>query len=434
MSFLYNTAFFVVALISLPSFVGRLRQADSARRLWRERLGVLDNSVRERLIGKKILWVHAVSVGEVMAVENFVKKMLEMFPGYHLVLTTVTPTGQKIASRLAGDRLTALYFPFDFSFSVRSFLQALQPECVVLAETEIWPNLLTEAARQRVPVGIVNARLSPRSASRYGRFRGLFRPLFASLSFVLAQTQEDADRFRQLGTSEDRVFVSGNMKYDNVSLDVDAAAIGPGLRQRFGIGGAERIVVAGSTHPGEEEILAATLQELRETGMPVRMVIAPRHIERVPALLRKLRQGGLKTAAMSGAPVPGWDILLVDQLGVLKELYAMADLVFMGGSLIPKGGQNPIEPAAFRRAVVHGPHVFNFQKVYQVLDREGGAIAVQDAKGFVFVVSRLLAHPSELEILGRNAYEAVGSLRGATNRTVEWLARFLNPELQLVKG
>jgi len=229
--------------------------------------------------------------------------------------------------------------------------------------------------------------------------------------------------------------VAGNMKYDNVNLQLEAAPLAERWRRQLGVGPQERVVLAGSTHPGEETLLAGAVSRMREKGIPARLVIAPRHVERCPKILKAFEKQDFQTVRFSRLPEGGsWEVMLVDQLGILKELYAMANVVFMGGSLVPRGGQNPIEPAAFRRAVVHGPHVFNFQKVYQILDQEGGAVPVRDADELIFTLARLLAHPSELSALGSNAYEAVCSLRGATARTVEWLARFLDPELQLVKG
>ncbi|HTL48232.1 MAG TPA: 3-deoxy-D-manno-octulosonic acid transferase [Verrucomicrobiae bacterium] len=438
MLFLYNLAYFVMSLFYLPSFAVRLRQADNAPQLVKQRFGILEPAWKERLIGKKIIWVHAVSVGEVLAVENFLRRLLVSFPGIHVVLSTVTPTGQKMAQKIKDERISAVYFPFDFSFAVRSFFRELEPECVILAETEMWPNLLAEAGRFRVPVGIVNARLSPRSAKNYGRFSWIFRPLFGALAFVMAQTDADAERFQQLGTAPERIRVMGNMKYDNVELGKDRASLSRRFRAQWGIPETSRVLVAGSTHPGEEKILGQVLSSLREKGSDyadVKMIVAPRHIERSHALAKELTAMGLRTAlATEYKEGAEFEVLLVDQLGVLKDLYAMADVVFMGGSLIPKGGQNPIEPAAFERALTHGPYVFNFERVYRVLGDEGGAVMVRDEDDLLFALERLLSHPAELVSLGKNACQTVRSLRGATDRSLEWLVQLLAPEPQLVKG
>lgn len=437
MTLVYDLAYLVLALISLPSFVRRLSQARCGRELLRQRSGILPPSFKDALIGKKIIWLHAVSVGEVMAVSNFIKNLLRECPGYHLVLTTVTPTGQQVAQKFEGPQVSVCYFPFDFSFAVRSFFRDLQPECLLLAETEIWPNLIMEASRSRVPVGILNARLSSRSARRYSRFQRLFQPLFSRLDFVLAQTVEDAERFAACGTPRERVEVLGNMKYDNVVLEGAGAGISRSFRQKWGLGPDDRIWVAGSTHKGEEKILARVFVKIREKHPDLKLVIAPRHIERSAEVAAAFEKCGVEAGRVSllSNGKKSFPVLILDQLGVLKDVYAMADAVFVGGSLIPKrGGQNPIEPAVFRKAIVHGPYVFNFERVYQVLDDEGGAMLAKDESELALALERILGSPAETERLGQRAYQAVVSLRGATEKHVRWLADFLASETELVKG
>lgn len=436
MTFLYNAAFFFMALGFLPSFLARTRQAESGRELLRQRLGILPSSLKETLIGKRVIWIHAVSVGEVMAVENFVRRLLRDCPGYHLVLTTVTPTGQKIAKKLEDSRVSVCYFPFDFSFSVKSFFRDLQPECLLLMETEIWPNLITEASKAHVPIGILNARLSKRSVKSYKRFRGIFQPLFSRLDFVLAQTDDDALRFSEAGTPAENVHVLGNMKYDNVPLEAQPEALNKTLREKWGLDEKMPVWVAGSTHPGELMILGRVFLKLREHQPALKLILAPRHVERSREAASKLLDLGLKTVmATEKKEGVDFDVLILDQLGVLKEIYALADAVFVGGSMIPKrGGQNPIEPAAFRKAIVHGPHVFNFERVYQILNEEGGAVLARDESELAFALERILGSPAEKERLGRNAYDAIVSLRGSTERHVRWLSDFLASETELVKG
>lgn len=437
MTLLYDAAYFVLAVISLPAFIKRLSQAECAKELLKQRAGVLPANLKETLLGKKVIWLHAVSVGEVMAVEHFIRNLLRECPGYHIVLTTVTPTGQKIAKKIEGARVSVCYFPFDFSFAVRSFMRDLQPECLLLAETEIWPNLITEAARSRVPVGILNARLSQRSVRRYNRFRGLFHPLFSRLDFVLAQTQEDAERFESAGVPQAQIEVLGNMKYDNVSLEGARGDLNQELRAKWGLSEKDRVWVAGSTHAGEEKILARVFLKILQKYPDLKLVLAPRHVERSRDVAGLLNKMGLETAFTSGPRVENdsFKVLILDQLGVLKEVYAMADAVFVGGSMVPKrGGQNPIEPAVFRKAIVHGPHVFNFERVYQILDEEGGAMLAMDESELALALERILGSPAENERLGKNAYQAVVSLRGATEKHVRWLADFLASETELVKG
>ncbi len=431
MTFLYNTAFLFFGAAYLPVFLMKALRADSPKDLFCQRLGFFYRAWQEKFLGKKIIWIHAVSVGEVLACAKFLEECQRRFPGYHFVLTTVTPTGQKVAKKFEGRGITVCYFPFDLTFCVRSFFKTLGPECLLLVETEIWPNLLMEAKRAHVPVVIVNARLSPRAFSRYRRALFFLKKLFLQLDFVLAQTPEDAARFAALGVPSERLAVLGNMKFDNVSLeDTDPALLGQSLRREWGFHGEDLIWVAGSTHPGEEKIIVETYLDLRAQYPALKLVLAPRHIERSKALSRWLKREGLHVlSATTGLSISRergpFDVLLVDCLGLLKNLYALADVVFVGGSFVKRGGQNPIEPAGFRRAMMHGPNVFNFQYIYSRLNAEGAAICVRDKSQLDFAVRRLLNNPSERIELGDHAFQTVKALQGATRRYLGWLAGFL---------
>ncbi len=427
MSLIYNLAFFIFGLFYLPVFLLKIRQAEDRNALIRERLGLFTHALRERFLGSKILWIHAVSVGEVIAVQKLIGRLLECCPDYHLVLTTVTPTGQKIAKQMESDRLIACYVPFDFSFTVRNFFKVVGPECLLLVETEIWPNLLAQASKSRVPVGILNARLSAKSVKRYKKFLPFFRPLFDRLDFVFAQSREDALRFESLGIVASRIQVLGNMKFDNVpETDVTEKTLGE-IRKSFGFSEQDRILIAGSTHESEEESVARVFLSLSERFPELKCLIAPRHIERAKLIRARLRKLGLKVCLASELRTENvaFQVLLLDRMGILKQLYALSDVVFMGGSFIRHGGQNPIEPAYFKRAILHGPFVFNFETIYQMLDQEGGALLVRDEEQLCFALGRLLDDPKERMLLGENAFQAVSSLRGATGRHLEECLKFL---------
>jgi 3-deoxy-D-manno-octulosonic-acid transferase len=432
MSFLYNLAFLLFGIAYLPIFLVKIRQAESRRTLLAERLGCFPRGWEEKFLGKKILWLHAVSVGEVMAVQKFVERFLELFPEYHVVVTTVTPTGQKIAKKMEGEKISVCYFPFDLTGIVRKFLRRLKPECILLVETEIWPNLLIEAKRAGVPVGVVNGRLSARSVRRYDKFRFFFKPLFRRLDFVFVQGPEDARRFARLGVDSVRIHVLGNMKFDNVSLASQEGASVLDQRQQWGFEPEDWVWMAGSTHAGEEEILVNVFLDLLETYPSLKLFLAPRHVERCPELADWLKKRGFRVrVATDPEPEQNFQVLLLDQLGVLKHNYGLADVVFMGGSLEPSGGQNPIEPAHFKRAIIHGPYVFNFENIYRALDREGGALLVRDEAQLKFALKRLFEHAQERHQLGENAFESVSRLQGATDRHIEWLSKFLHSHDQL---
>ncbi len=453
-TFLYNLAFMGFGIFYLPIFLTKLRQAEDPDALWRERRGIFPKEWTEKFAGKKVVWLHAVSVGEVMAIEKFIHEWLASAPEYELLLTTVTPTGQRIAKKFASERVHVCYFPFDLTPVVKRFLDLFKPVCLLLVETEIWPNLLTEAKRRNIPVGVINARLSERSFKRYKIFPWLFKPLWEKLDFVLAQSEEDAVRFRGLGIAGESVRDMGNMKFDQAEWSAESAVDGAELRQAWGYTSEDLVWIAGSTHPGEEEMLMVVFKALRERFPKLKLILAPRHIERSGGLLKQLEKYGFSVASSSipilhqkkegsiglvpttvqgnkievgarGKEGSGPAVLVLDQLGVLKNLYGIADLVFMGGSLIPHGGQNPIEPARFSKAILHGVHVFNFHKIYHQFDHDGGALRISAPDELSSAAAELLANEGKRHEMGQKAFQIVNRLRGASKRQAGWILTFL---------
>lgn len=427
MTILYNIFFIVFGVLYLPFFLARLRQAESPRKLIGDRCGFLSPSLIQSAAAKKLIWIHAVSVGEVMAASVFIKKLKERFPSHICLVSTVTPTGQKLAKSLCGpDRV--FYFPFDLSFIVRRVLAKLNPEIIILIETEIWPNLIREASKRGIPVGIINGRLSPRSFRQYEHFRFLITPLLNKISFILAQTEEDRERYIRLGYDFGSIRITGNMKFD-VSAGRDLSFSPDSLKKNLGFPDAVPIFIAGSTHPGEEKIVLDVFGRLRLLFPDLKLVIAPRHIERSWDLKRMAEERSLKVR--SAKPLEGdvsgdkFDVFLLNTLGELKQLYSIADLVFMGGSLIRHGGQNPIEPASFRRPVIFGPHVFNFEAVYNRLASANAAKRAADPDSFYEIARQILSSPENARIMGEKAFSVVQSLRGATERNLDIIAQFL---------
>jgi len=424
-SFIYNLAFVVFGIFYGPVFLMKLRQAEDPGALWRERRGIFPKDWTGKFSGKKIVWLHAVSVGEVMAVEKFIQEWLASAPDYELLLTTVTPTGQRIAKKFAGERVHVCYFPFDLTPVVRRFLDLFKPVCLLLVETEIWPNILTEAKRRNIPMGVINARLSERSFKRYRIFPWLFNPLWGKLDFVLAQSEEDAVRFRKLGIAEESVRDMGNMKFDQAEWSAENGVDTAGLRQAWGYSSEDLVWIAGSTHPGEEEALMVAFKALRERFPKLKLILAPRHIERSEGLLKQLEKYGFSLALSRKKEGLEPAVQILDQLGVLKNLYGIADLVFMGGSLIPHGGQNPIEPARFSKAILHGSHVFNFHKIYHQLDHDGGALRISAPDELSSAAAELLANEGRRHEMGQRAFQIVNRLRGASKRQAGWILTFL---------
>ncbi len=413
---LYDVGFLMFAIFSLPHFLVRLRQAEDGKRLIRERFGFYSSDTAP-VDSHRPIWIHCVSVGEALAAERLIQILLERKPEHPLVVTTVTPTGQRMVKKWEGSRLKVLYFPFDIHFAVRRFFDRIQPSALLLVETEIWPNVISEAVRRKIPVGIVNGRLSERSFRSFRRFKPLFGPLLGRIDFFLVQTEADRNRLLALGVDPEKVTVTGNMKLDAFKINGQWKNDRENLRQHWGFLASELILIGGSTHEGEEEILLRVLRRLRTEKFPVRLVLAPRHVERSEKIFAEVLEYGFKPVlASSPAADRLFDVLILDQLGELRRLYAAADAVFMGGSLIRHGGQNPVEPAVYRRPIVHGPWVFNFEEIYRRLDEEGGSTQVKSEDELAFVLKRILGSDREREQLGTQAHEILRRLQGATER------------------
>ncbi len=360
------------------------------------------------------LWVHAVSVGEVQAAAALVRALRERHPGLPIVLTTVTPTGAERARAQFGADVHVRYVPYDLPGSVRRFFDRMRPRAAIIVETELWPNLYHECGRRGVPLVLASARISPRSVGRYRRLAGLFRETLSHGIVIAAQSEGDAERFRSIGANPRRTHVTGNIKFD-FSLPADVLARGAALRARHAAG--RSVWVAGSTHAGEEEIVLAVHEALSGAPRPL-LVLVPRHPGRfddVAALLD--RRGVPYVRRSSGAECTAQtEVLLVDTLGELLQFYAAADLAFVGGSLVPIGGHNLLEPAALGVASLTGPHNFNAQEIADLLIESGAVQVVADEAALRAAVERLLADPAERARRGITGRETVERNRGALAR------------------
>lgn len=421
----FNAAYFAFSLSYFPVFQKKIKQAENDRELIRQRLGKLPD-LSAKIAGRKVIWVHAVSVGEVMAIRKFLADFQSQRSDLYFILTTVTPTGQRIAKEMESKSLSALYFPFDFSFTCKRFFQTLQPALLLLVETEIWPNLLMQAGHFQVPVMILNGRLSAKSKKRYRQFRFLLDPVLRNLDFILAQDSTDAQRFLELGIPSNRVAAAGNMKFDNVFLQEPDPAEIIKLKNQWGFKAGELILIAGSTHPQEEEKVLAAFVILKQKFPSLKLLLAPRHIERSQEIVKLISSMGLHPClATARSEQTVLDVLILNQLGVLKTLYQIADAVYMGGSLIPRGGQNPIEPASFKKPVIHGPHVFNFEKIYNDLDQKGGGLLVRNEEELARTAAILLSDDVRRLRGGQNAFALLRDYQGATERHLQQVLSFL---------
>lgn len=380
------------------------------------------------------LWLHAVSVGEVNAAAGILQEFMRANPRWEVRISTTTATGRAVAERHFGAE-GVFYYPLDFSWMVRRAFDKIRPTMIVLMELEIWPNFLAEAQRRKVPVAVANARITERSEKRLGLVPSVARFMAGAVQYWFAQTQVYADRLVRIGVPPERIDVTGSVKYDSVPEEVDER-VGRYYRRLFGCGaapfaqGGDVVVVAGSIHPGEEIAVLEAWSRLRPPeGRKCRLVMAPRHPERLPAMARAAAAYG-RVKRRSELPEPiseleedraECDIVMVDVMGELSGIYNAADLVFVGGSLIPHGGQNFMEPCGLGKPTAVGPHVRNFIEPAELLTAEGCLRTVAGAEELGAWMQSVLDEPARAEESGRQARETLWRQRGATKRVVERL-------------
>jgi 3-deoxy-D-manno-octulosonic-acid transferase len=432
--FFYNFALFVGLVAGAPWWLWRMATTHKYREGLLERLG----SVPRRLVSssapageRPLIWLHAVSVGEVLAVTRLVRTLESALPGALIVVSTTTRTGQALArERFESNRV--FYCPLDLPWAVGAYLNALRPSLLILVETEFWPNLLDGCFRRGIPVAVVNARISNRSWPRYQRLRRLWRPLLSRLSRVLAQSQTDADRLLALGCKPDRVSVAGNLKFD-----VRAVQEAEATRELKSMSVGLRIVVAGSTLEGEESALIEAWPRLLAADSQLALVLAPRHPERFSAVAALLGKSGLpwckrsdwapESSAAQRAPRtlrPG-EIVLLDTIGELASVYSLASVAFVGGSLVPAGGHNPLEPAQFAVPIVMGPHYANFAAITDGL-RSDDALRIAAKDELAATLIELLRDRTDAESMGARAKEVFDRQAGATDRCVAAIRELLD--------
>jgi 3-deoxy-D-manno-octulosonic-acid transferase len=420
---LYTCGLFLVLLLGLPYWL--LRMATQGK--YREGLGERLGSVPDRLRAsdpRRTIWVHAVSVGEVLAASRLVKELSTRLPQYRVLLSTTTRTGQRLAKERAGAS-HAFYFPLDLPWIVKRYLRVLDPVLVVLVENELWPNLLTACRRAEIPVALVNGRISDRSLPRYLRLRRLWKGILAGISILLAQSEEDVKRLKAIGAPPGRVWFTGNLKYDVRSAE--PASITTVLRERLAPG--TRVLVCGSTLEGEEEILLDAFHQLLKTIPDCVMILAPRHPERfgrVAGLLNNRRESYVRRSNWIKKPAkikPG-TVVLLDSIGELASIYALASVAFVGGSLVPAGGHNPLEPAQFAVPVVMGTHYANFRAVIDTLV-EAEALKLATTENLLPMLENLLTDHDAASAQGVRALEVFHRQAGATGRTITALLSLL---------
>jgi 3-deoxy-D-manno-octulosonic-acid transferase len=431
--FFYNLALLAALVVGAPWWLFRIAATQKYREGLRERLGLIRPELIRLSRERPTIWVHAVSVGEVLAVSRLVKTLDAALPGYLIVVSTTTRTGQALAcDRFGTNRV--FYCPLDLPWAVRAYLNAIKPRLLVLAETEFWPNLLSGCFRRKIPVVVVNARVSDRSWPRYRRLRWLWRPFLSRLSRVLAQSPTDADRLMAIGCLPQRVSVAGNLKFDvRIAEEAEVTQLLKALASGL------RLIVAGSTLDGEEAALLEAWPRLLEADPQLAMVLAPRHPERFAALAALLESSGITWMRRSEwraqsertiPPLKPGTIVLLDTIGELASVYSLASVAFVGGSLIPAGGHNPLEPAQFGVPIVMGPHYANFRAITEdLLAHQAVRIATMEELAAVLI--ELLQDRSAAQAMGSRARQVFSSQAGATGRCVEALKDLLAAQAEM---
>ena len=432
MHLLYSAALAALLLLSLPYWLVQGARKRKYRAGLGERLGRVPARVRPA-DGPGSVWVHAVSVGEVLAVSGLIAELRRRWPERRVFLSTTTATGQQLARERFGEE-NVFYLPLDFAFAIRPWLRLVRPELVVLAETEFWPNFLRLARKRGARVAVVNARISDRSLPDYRRWRGLMRPVLANVDLFLAQSQEDGRRLAEIGAPAERVQVGGNLKFD-----IQAPAATPfaqELRPRLARSGAGPVLVCGSTVEGEERLVLRAFREVLRQYPDALLVLAPRHPERFDAAAELVLTSALalwrRSRLEAEAPLRG-GVLLLDSIGELASIYSLATLAFVGGSLVPKGGHNILEPAYFGVPIVVGPHTENFRDMV-ALFRAADALRVVDAAALAGALLSLLQDATGREALGRRAAEVFRAQAGASARTLAALDSLLGVPAQATEA
>jgi 3-deoxy-D-manno-octulosonic-acid transferase len=425
--FFYNVVLNAVVIASLPFLPVLWLLGERFRDGLFERMGCYSQTVKNRLAGARPVWIHAASVGEVMCAATVIQELRKRFPERTIIVSTFTNTGNRMARQATAADLV-IFLPLDLSWTVRRALAVLDPALLVVLETEIWPNLLREVYKRGIPSLLLSGRISARAFRKYSWFRFFFRRVLQSLTAVGMQTAEDADRLAALGVRRERIIITGSLKRARAQAPekqperIADDNKGPSSPRN-------RLLVVGSSHRGEEDILLDVFASLRSRFPDLQMVLAPRHPQRFAEVEKLLRSRGFeyeKRSESNGRLYFRKEILFLDTLGDLLDFYAIGDVAFVGGSLVDAGGHNLLEPARFRKAVFFGPYMSNFDAVAAEMKRKGAAIQVNGSEELIEAISALLSDPEKRRIIGEKAFEIAMDDRDVVENSVALLCRYLS--------
>jgi 3-deoxy-D-manno-octulosonic-acid transferase len=424
----YNLLLLVFSLGAFPIFLAKLVFSPQKRGTYAQKLGFLPLETVEKLEGDPRVWIHAVSLGEVGAVHPLIRGLRRVYPGACLMLSTGTESGQKMARERVTEASGTFFFPWDYPWVVRKVIRRLRPDLFVISETELWPNFLRIVKEEGTKTLLVNGRISDRSFRRYRKTRFFFTAVLDNFDAMSMIRVQDGERIITMGANPVHVSVNGNCKFDQAASST-LPALREEVRRIVEIGPQERVLIAGSTHEGEEEAVIQAFLGLRQSDPETLLILVPRHIERSDRVARLLERHGIREwvrrSQLDGEGRKGAKVILWDTFGELFKVYSLGTLVFCGGSLVPKRGQNILEPAAWGKVVLYGPSMEDFLDAHQFLSRVGAGIMVQNGKELTERCLYFWSHPRELKERGEAGKEALLAQRGATQRNLELVRKLL---------
>jgi len=422
MFIIYDLIFLICALLYLPAYLLKKKM----HRGFLMRLGILPKGLNL----DRPIWVHAVSVGEAMAIRGLLEGLRKAYPGKKLVLSTVTATGNRIAKSIACEGDFVTYLPLDLGFIVRKTIAKIKPSLFIIAETEIWPNLIASLDRRDIPVIIVNGRISDRSFQGYMAIKFFLRHVLNKVSLFCVQSERDSRRLIDMGVSADKVAVAGNMKFDTADYMDIRLTNRADLRTELLLDPEDKLIIAGSTHHGEEEIILSAYEKLLPDFSGLRLLIAPRHPERADEIAVMISKSGFRPAYISRPAAKCGvcirpPVFILDTIGKLMDFYGIADIVFVGGSLIEKGGHNILEPASLAKPILFGPQMFNFRDIADLFLENDACILVRNEEEIRKAIMDLLGNPAKMATLGQKAKGLIVQNQGATRRTLELISQYV---------
>jgi 3-deoxy-D-manno-octulosonic-acid transferase len=421
MYIIYDFIFMLFVLIQLPVYLfkGKLKKS------FLPRLGFLPRNLNL----DRPIWIHAVSVGEAQAVKGLLDELRKVYRDKKFIISTVTATGNKIVHSFVREGDFVTYLPLDLSFIVKHVVAKINPSLFIIAETEIWPNMISALNQKHIPIILVNGRISDASLRGYRAIKFLLKGTLNKINACCVQSERDTLRFKIIGVSEDKIRVTGNMKFDAALLNLDIKKQSK-LRSDLGLGEEDKFLVCGSTHAGEEEIILETYKKVLGIFKNLKLLIAPRHPERSREVAGLVLRSGFESAMVSNLPTQGDiranAIFILDTIGSLNNFYEVADIVFVGGSLVDKGGHNILEPASFSKPVIFGPYMFNFRDIADLFIINNAAVVLHNASELYGCILKLLNDPYESEKLGQRGKQLIVLNIGATLRNVEVIKQVMS--------